>query len=386
MKPQEFKESRAGRVIKHPTGYFAFVPNPLPMKLEQYSQKIVAALSVADQKIGELNGLCYRLSNPHLLSGAYMHREAVLSSRIEGTQSRESDLYLFGIDPHEERYPSDTREVYNYVSTLQHVVNRLEVLPLSLRLIREIHDGLLTGVRGHHKSPGEFRVSQNWIGGRNPNDARFVPPPVDEMRSALDSFEKFLHRPEPGRIPPLIECALVHYQFEAIHPFLDGNGRVGRLLLTLLAIQRGCLKHPLLYLSAYFERLREDYVDHLYRISQTGNWEPWLLFFLTGVAEQADDAMKRATIVLDLHAKYHAMDITQAASKVVDTLFTNPFVTNKEAVTEASITAPTAGKAIRCLCEAGIISPLEPKRKRGQIYLAQELYEAFTRDLRIKGE
>lgn len=380
MLPTDFAASKTGRVIKEPTGYFAFVPNPLRREFD-YPPAIVQLLSEADRKIGRLDGLCSRLPNPHLLSGAYIRREAVLSSRIEGTQSTQADLYLFELDPEEEALPSDVREVHNCVDALDYGLKRRQTLPLSLRLIRELHQQLMAGVRGKDKSPGEFRKSQNWIGGRTPQDARFVPPPVAEMWLALDDIEKFLHREHPKGIPPLIECALIHYQFETIHPFLDGNGRVGRLLITLLAIERACLTHPLLYLSAYFEKHREQYYDQLYQLSQMGEWAPWFEFFLKGVAEQADDAIWRAGRVFEVFDTFTQHDLKPSARKLLDILLINPIVSLKFVAEKINVTLATASSAVSQLVSLGILEPLAENRKRGQTFVASALLETFTTEM-----
>ncbi|MDD5088738.1 MAG: Fic family protein [bacterium] len=377
MEKENFIAAQRGHLVRATAGYWAFVPSPLPIQFS-YSSEVGAMLSLADRAIGKLNGICYRLPNSQLLSGAYTRREAELSSRIEGTQSTVSDLYLFELEPETPSITADVREVSNYVRALEYGLSRKRDLPLSLRLIREIHERLMLGVRGSHKTPGEFRTSQNWIGGRLPSDARFVPPPVDEMNDALDKLEKFLHRPNPEKIPALIECALVHYQFEAIHPFLDGNGRVGRLLVTLLAIERNCLSHPLLYLSAYFESNREEYYDRLMEVSQTGEWTSWLVFFLNGVGQQAYDAILRAGRVLDIQGRYIALDVTPTARRVVDMLFVNPFVTIKRVAEKVGVTHGPAATAVRQLEEIGILHPFPPIRERGQVYVARELLDAFT--------
>jgi Fic family protein len=380
MDPNDFRSSATGRVIRTSTGYHAFVPGLLPRSFN-YTGGVVQALSLADRKVGNLEGLCRRLPNPHLLSGAYVGREAVLSSSIEGTQSTQSDLYLFEIDPEDRILPPDIQEVHNYVSALYYALARLSTLPLSLRFLRELHERLMQGVRGSDKTPGQFRTSQNWIGGRTPNDARFVPPPVSEMNEALDDFEKFLHRENPDKIPPLIECALLHYQFEAIHPFLDGNGRLGRLLITLLTIQRGCLGQPLLYLSAYFEGNREEYYNELHNVSMTGGWDSWLLFFLKGVTEQADDAIRRAHLVLDIYDRYKHIDLPPAAQKLIEILMQNPYVTIKLAAERLQASHPTATKAVSKLEQLGVLIPATQNKKRGRLFVAKELLDAFTREM-----
>lgn len=380
MDPKDFSNSGTGRVIRAPTGYYAFVPGPLPHGLN-YTADVVQVLSLADRKVGNLEGLCRRLPNPHLLSGTYVGREAVLSSRIEGTQSTQSDLYLFEIDPEEKLYPSDIREVHNYVLALYYALERLETLPLSLRFLRELHEKLMQGVRGADKTPGQFRTSQNWIGGQTPMDSRFVPPPVPEMNEALDDFEKFLHRENPDKIPPLIECALLHYQFESIHPFLDGNGRLGRLLIAVLAIQRGCLGQPLLYLSAYFENNREEYYNQLHDVSRTGEWNSWLVFFLKGVAEQADDAIRRAHQVLDIYDRYKHLDLTPTAQRLIEILMQNPYVTVKSAAERLNVSYPTASSAVSKLEQLRVLMPASQNRLRGRLFVAKELLDAFTKEM-----
>ncbi|MFZ5434533.1 MAG: Fic family protein, partial [Calditrichota bacterium] len=255
-------------------------------------------------------------------------------------------------------------------------------LPLSLRLIREIHAILMDGVRGTNKTPGEFRTSQNWIGGRAPGDAQFVPPPIDEMKSALDDLEKFLYRSDPQLIPALLECAMVHYQFETIHPFLDGNGRVGRLLIPLIAIERGRLTHPLLYLSAYFEKNREEYYDRLMEVSQTGQWDNWFAFFLKGASEQAADAIQRAEQVLALHHQYTSLDLSKTARRVIEMIFDNPFLTIKWVSEKAQVSGVSAGAAVRQLVDTGILRPHPPIRERGQVYVARVLLDTYTVQLK----
>jgi len=259
VNPQDFHKSSPGRVLRIPAGYWACVPNPLPPTLP-WTPELVTVLSEADRALGELAGLGRSLPNPHLLIRPLVRREAVLSSRIEGTQASLSDLYAYEaaqlplFEP-----PSDVREVYNCVHALEYGLERLRTLPLSLRLIREIHAQLMEGVRGEHQTPGEFRRSQNWVGppGCTLNETTFVPPPLAEMHKALDAFERFLYA--PSSLPPLVRLGLIHYQFEATHPFLDGNGRIGRLLITLLLCAWNLMPEPLLYMSAYFEAHCQTY-------------------------------------------------------------------------------------------------------------------------------
>src|SRR5205814_96999 len=266
--------------------------DPLPPVLE-WTPQLVRALSDADRLTGRLAGEGGRLANPHLLIRPFVRREAVLSSRIEGTQATLGELLAAEAGAAVDRSPADLREVANYVTALEHGVKRLTTLPLSLRLTRELHAKLMTGVRGGHATPGEFRTSQNWIGapGSTLSNATYVPPPPDMLMDCLSAWEKFLHE---RSLPVLVQAALMHVQFEAIHPFLDGNGRVGRLLITLFLVEREVLPTPLLYLSAFFEATRADYYGALQGVHERGEWEDWLVYFLNGVARQSEDALSRA--------------------------------------------------------------------------------------------
>jgi Fic family protein len=289
MQPDNFKSSLAGRVIHDPKGFYAFVPAKLPPSIA-FEQDWVAALSRADAALGELSGYGQILPNPHVLIGSSVRREAVMSSQIEGTQATLSEILLDEATPAASPRPKnadDLGEVHNYVLALDYGIERLKSFPLSLRLVREIHEKLMAGVRGHHATPGEFRRSQNWIGpaGSNPANADYVPPPVEEMTELLSDWEGYLHKRDS--MPDLIQCAILHEQFEAIHPFLDGNGRVGRLLITLFLIERGRLSQPLLYLSDFIEGHRSDYYELLQRIRTHGEWIPWIRFFLAGVEATA---------------------------------------------------------------------------------------------------
>src|SRR5665213_1527076 len=264
VNPADFHAPHAGRIVRTAKGYTAFVPAPLPPRLD-FNVDLVRALSRADAALSELSGLGRVLPNPHLLIAPYLRREAVLSSRIEGTQASLADLLAEEAGEASHAAPDDVREVRNYVTALEYGVKRLGTSPLSLRLVRELHGKLMEGVRGDKATPGEFRRRQNWIGphGSTEATASYVPPPVVEMKPALAEWEKFLHQRDT--LPELVQCALMHEQFEALHPFLDGNGRVGRLLITLFLIERGRLSQPLLYLSEYIERNKQGYYDSLQR-------------------------------------------------------------------------------------------------------------------------
>jgi len=324
--------------------------------------------------MGTLSGIGENLPNPHLLIYPFIRKEAVLSSRIEGTQSSLSELLLFEATKVEKQ--RDVREVQNYVRAMEYGLKRLEELPLSLRLIRELHAILMEGVRGERATPGEFRKSQNWIGppGCTLNDATFVPPPVAEMQEALDHLERFLHADK--QLPPLVELALIHYQFETIHPFLDGNGRIGRLLITLFLCQRGILNKPLLYLSAFFERHHQEYYQHLLDVSQRGAWRQWLEFFLQAVVEQSGDAVGRARRLLDLHRNYCQISLEKrlppTAGQLVELIFMRPVLNTKVAQEFLKVTYPAAQKAINALVEQGILAEITGG-KRNKAYAAKEI-------------
>lgn len=381
MQLTNFKDGKSGRLVKGNMGYWAFVPNPLEPEL-QLDMPLVKALSDADRALSELAGTARRLPNPHLLIRPFMRREAVLSSRIEGTQASLSDLLFFEAAGSREPKVPDVREVRNYVQALEFGLARLGDLPLSLRLIRELHEQLMRGVRGETQTPGEFRRSQNWIGppGCTLMDATYVPPPVEEMRDSLDQFEKYLH--SQSELPPLIRLALVHYQFEAIHPFLDGNGRIGRLLISLLMCTEGLLPHPLLYLSAYFEKNRSDYYELLLGITQRGEWIPWVRFFLRAVATQARDAIARTDDLLGLWGKYRERLQGARASalllSLVDQLFAFPVITTRMAAEVLSVTPRSAQLNINKLVEANILHEATGQ-KRNRIYVGHEVFAIINR-------
>jgi Fic family protein len=374
MDPASFIADAPGHLIGQDGGV-AFVPAPLPPTLD-FTPELATNLSRAAGGIGLLAGTGRNLKNPALLIGPYLRREAVLSSRIEGTMSTLADLYE---DEATGSARGDVREVRNYLMAHEYGLKALKHLPLCLRLLREVHKRLMQGVRGHDRHPGRFRSCQNWIG-RDPGapieEARYVPPPVTEMQTALKDFEKFLH---DETLPPLVVAALAHYQFEAIHPFGDGNGRVGRLLISLLLHERGLLPQPLLYISAYFERSGSEYHDRLLRVSTHGDWQGWLSYFLKGVAIQAQAAVDDAERLLDLQARYHALlsevRARQAAHQLVDHLFTNPYIAAPRAAKVLKVSAPTARAAIRDLEAQGILRELTGK-KWGQLFLADEILQA----------
>jgi len=370
MNPERFRNGAAGRPIRIGRGeaaYWAFAPHPLPPDLPS-DWELGRSLSQADRALSEPAGVGRTMPNPHLLIGPFVRREAVLSSRIEGTQADITDLYAYeagqlslpGLEPAPPE--SDVREVLNYVRALEYGLERLNTLPVSLRLIRELHERLMAGVRGEHATPGQFRRSQNWIGppGCTLNQARFVPPPVSQMHQALGALEKYLHN--ANVYPLLVRLALVHYQFEAIHPFIDGNGRIGRLLLSLLLVEWKLLPLPLLYLSAYFYRHRQNYYDLLLAISEHGAWRDWLLFFLHGVTDQAQDAIARAKRLQDLRAVWHTRLIKARTSalllRLADNLFTSPIITIPEAKRLLNVTYPSAQRSVEKLVQARVLRPV----------------------------
>jgi len=370
---------------KVPQGsYAAFVPAPLPPKLD-WTPRLIRVLSDADRLIGKLAGEGGRLPNPHILMRPFLQREAVLSSKIEGTQATLGELLAAEAGASVDRSPDDLREVGNYVVALEHGILRLKELPLCVRIIRELHEKLMTGVHGQQATPGRFRKIQNWIGkpGSTLATASFVPPPPDEVETCLAAWEKFLHESE---LPPLVTIALAHYQFEAIHPFLDGNGRVGRLLISLFLIEQQILPTPLLYLSAFFEAARRDYYDGLRGVSERGAWNEWLEYFLQGVARMSEDALSRAARInskLIEWQKKVAGDSTNAPLRVVELLAANPFITANGAAEKLGVAFTTAQRAIERLERLGIVKQ-SGDAKRDRVYCANALLEILEEPARLK--
>jgi Fic family protein len=356
-------------------GFSAFVPDPLPPDLT-WTPELVRALSDADRAVGRLAGEGGRLPNPHLLLRPFIRREAVLSSKIEGTQATLGELLAAEAGAVVEWRPADQREVANYVVAHAHGIDRLKTLPLSLRLIREIHARLMEGVRGNLSTPGEFRRTQNWTGppGCTLLNASYVPPPVPEMKECLGALEKFFH---DRTLPPLAQIALAHYQFEAIHPFLDGNGRVGRLLITLFLVEREILPSPLLYLSAFFEATRQDYYERLRRVSDRGEWQPWIEYFLNGVARQAEDALDRARRINDLLSEWRQAvsgAASRASTELVDLLAANPYWTVKRVAERLEVAFTTAQRAVDRLEELSILTRTS-EAKRDRVYVANAILD-----------
>jgi Fic family protein len=361
---------------KVPQGrYSAFVPDALPPKLE-WTPRLIRMLSDADRLLGKLAGEGGRLPNPHVLMRPFIRREAVLSSKIEGTQATLGELLAAEAGIAVERSPNDLREVGNYVVALEHGISRLRKLPICVRLIRELHRELMADVRGHRVKPGEFRKIQNWIGkpGSTLENASYIPPPPDQVEPCLAAWERFLHETE---LPPLITIALAHYQFEAIHPFLDGNGRVGRLLITLFLIERKILPTPLLYLSAFFEASRRDYYERLRGVSDVGAWQDWMEYFLLGVARMSEDALSRAARINAKLAEWQkdvAGESTKTPLRVVELLGANPFVTAKGCAQKLGVAFTTAQRTIETLERLGIVQQVG-KAKRDRVYCAKPLLD-----------
>lgn len=373
-----------GRKVRCAGGYTAFVPDPLPPALE-WAPPLVRALSDADRLIGRLAGEWGRLPNPQLLIRPFVRREAVLSSRIEGTRATLGELLAAEAGAAVDRSPADLREVANYVVALEHGVKRLKTLPLSLRLTRELHAKLMTGVRGDYATPGEFRKTQNWIGppGCTLANASYVPPPPDALMDCLGAWEKFLH---DRSLPALVQAALMHVGFEAIHPFVDGNGRVGRLLITLFLVERGVLPAPLLYLSAFFEATRADYYERLEGVHARSEWEAWLEYFLNGVARQSEDALSRAERINALVARWK-IDLagaSQAVLKLVDILAENPYCTVRRVEKRLKVAFTTAQRAVERLQAVGILKQVN-QAKRDRVYCAKAVLSILEEPVRIQG-
>lgn len=350
--------------------YLAFVPATLPPKPPLDMGQLGNLLASASAALGRLDGLAGFLPDIGLFIYMYVRKEALLSSQIEGTQSSFSDLLIHENElapgaPAEE----DVQDVSNYIAALNHGLERMRSgFPLSLRLIREIHETLLSKGRGSNKMPGEFRRSQNWIGGPRPSKARFVPPPPDRLDECLNAFEKFLHADDDG-LPVLIRAALAHVQFETIHPFLDGNGRIGRLLITLLLCADGVLKEPILYLSLWFKTRRNEYYDQLQYIRDTGDWEEWINFFLRGVIETADQGVATARRILELFdTDQRRVETTlgkaaPSALKILAHMRKKPVIAPKDLVAQLELTMPTINTALSNLEKIGIIHEITGRQR-----------------------
>ena len=373
--------TRAGEYVAQPGGYRAFLPKPLPpdppLRLDDQAQVL---LSEADRAIGRLDAATELLPNPHLFVMMYVRKEAVDSSRIEGTQASLTDLVEYESRLRRKGMPDDVAEVANYVLAMNHGLSRLAEIPVSNRLIREIHSRLLQGVRGAEKRRGEFRVTQNWIGGRGSIDeAAFVPPPPTEVTPAMSSLEKFLHDEAP--LQPLIKCGLAHAQFETIHPFLDGNGRAGRLLITLLLCWKGVLKRPLLYLSDYFKTHRTEYYERLQAVRDEGDWEGWLRFFLEGVRSVSMEATNTAKLIQTMREEHRAvivreLPVTGAGLVLLDGLFERPIVTIADAARMIDRTYATANSLVAAFESRGLLKETTGQ-SRNRVYRYEPYLSLF---------
>ena len=377
MRPEAFVSTERGVVRKTFDGYVAFFPEPIPRRV-QLSQEVMVLLDEATGAVHRLGGVGRLIPNPHLLIGPHLRLEAVLSSRIEGTKTDVSQLlrYEAGQKPPPDE-AEDAREVRNYVVAMEHGLQRVRGgFPVSIRLLREMHELLLSGVRGQHRRPGELRSTPVWIGGNPLADAVFVPPPPQEMSAALTDLERFLHERD---LPLLVQLAFAHYQFEVIHPFLDGNGRIGRLMIPLMLVLHDALPEPLLYLSAYFEQHRSDYYDHLLLTSQRGDLMPWLRFFLHGVRRQARDAEERTVRLVDLQDRMRNELLDEgkpnSVIRLAEHLFSTPILTAASAESLLSVTRPTAHAAIDALVERGDLHEVTG-RERGRVYEAPRIFDA----------
>lgn len=366
--------NRAGYFMKTNVGYQSFVPAKLPPDPPvQIDGEMLSLLSQADRKLGRLDGITQILPNPELFVAMYVKKEAVLSSQIEGTQASFVDILSAEYNQDDALRRDDISEVINYVNAMKWGLNALEQFPLSLRLIRQIHQLLLQNTRGSHRNPGHFRTSQNWIGppGCTLNTATFVPPTVPDMEAAMGDLELFLY--DESYIPSLVKIAMIHAQFETIHPFLDGNGRMGRLLITFWLCQQKILSKPLLYLSYYFKKNRAEYYDRLMDVRKKGDWENWIKFFLKGVAEVAEEATNSARAILHLKETltdrlYQREGSNPNYQRLLNFLFENPFVKRTDVSEMLSVSNPTAGSIIDAFCQMEILVDCDPERSRNKLY------------------
>lgn len=373
---------RSGGYIKQIKGYRAFIPSPLPpdppLRIDGEVQKM---LSRADMALARLDGVGHVLPDVNLFIAMYVRKEALLSSQIEGTQASLQDLFVYE-DGNTVSNVNDVSDVVNYVKALNHGMKRLNDLPMSLRLIREIHEILMEGVRGGERRPGEFKKTQNWIGppGCTLKDAVFIPPPPHETVETMGKLEHYIHGDEV--LPVLIDSALIHYQFETIHPFLDGNGRLGRLLITFYLLWKKVLSRPLLYLSYYFKRNRQEYYDRLQMVRNTGDYEQWIAFFLKGVAETGDAAMETAKKILELQSRHRSLLWERKISSpiavgLLDRLFGKPYVSVKDVAEGFKISFQAASTIVSQFEKAGILKETTG-RKRDKRYLYQEYMDILS--------
>ncbi len=390
MRIEDFGSQSPGRLVPTEGGVDAYVPNPLPPQEGAWSSvATMRALAKAENALGQLVGTArHDLLNPHLVAAPLIRREAIISSRIEGTYTTPRQLALIEAEPEKEggkgrriAAEDEAREVLNYVRAVEYGFTRLDTLPMSKRLMRELHEILMKGVRGGRERPGQFRDRQNYIAkeGDTIQKARFVPPPVAEMEQGLDDLEKYMHRPQTDEsLPLLIDLALVHYQFETLHPFRDGSGRIGRLMVPLILSQHGRLATPLLFVSGYLEQHKRRYMDLLLKVSKEGAWLEWIEFFLDAVRASAVDGATRAKRLLALRQEYVSKVQSARSSallvKLIDELFHRPSITFGEAAKLLDVTPAAANANVRKLQEAGVLTEITGQA-RNMIFAAQGIFE-----------
>ncbi|HET8906165.1 MAG TPA: Fic family protein [Ktedonobacterales bacterium] len=386
MNTENMNGHRAGQYVRQLPGYRAFIPKPLPPHPPiQMDGEIQKLLSRADRALGRLDGTTEILPNPDLFVAMYVRKEAVLSSQIEGTRASLIDILEFESDAMVPDNPQDIAEVVNYIDALNYGLQRLETLPVSLRLIREIHERLMANVRGADKHPGEFRSTQNWIGhvGSTIETAKYVPPPVPDMKQALSDLEHFLH--EDDTLPLLIKVGLVHAQFETVHPFLDGNGRMGRLLITFLLCKEGVLQRPLLYLSHFFKQNKQEYYEHLQRVRDEGDWESWLKFFLSGVGTVAQQATYTARNIVRLRERDRNLIMEELGSsagsalRLLEHLYKRPVMNISRAAEILDRKYPNASRIVMKLYELGILVELTEKQ-RNRMFMYDEYFNMLEQE------
>lgn len=380
MDPSAFGENATGELYND-EGYYSFRPDQLPPDLV-ISGELAEKLAEASRAVGNLSGIGYTVQNPRMLLRPFIRKEAVQSSQIEGTKATISDLYVHEAGQSRilsEPQRGDVTEVANYVDATQQGITALEDSNISLELIKSLHRTLLTGVRGQKKNPGEFRDTQNAIGAHNPRDARYVPPPPHAVSPLMRDLESFIQN--GADMNTLVEIGIVHYQFETIHPFLDGNGRMGRLIITLMLYERSLLPQPFLYLSSYFNRNRDEYINRLFSVSADGQWEEWLEFFLDAVKEQAEEAFSRSRALLELQEEYrkrYQSDRSETLLGLVYQLFDNPIVTASQVEEKLRVTNPTANKAINRLSNDGILYE-RTGQQRYRVFEAREVLDVIEK-------
>ncbi|HEY4443375.1 MAG TPA: Fic family protein [Steroidobacteraceae bacterium] len=383
MNADDFANSPTGKIVQTPQGVGAFLPNSLPPQTPLDIGSLAKPLEQATLALGQLSGIGQTLPNPHLLIRPFKRVEAVASSKIEGTVTTLSELLMLEVEKNAQNARSDTREVRNYTFALDHGLKRLKDLPVSKRLIQEMHKILLTNVnpdRGANFVPGEFKKDQNWIGARLIQNARYVPPSPADAMACMDDLEKYIH--SNASVPLLVQLALIHYQFEAIHPFPDGNGRVGRLLIPLILCEKKALTQPLLYLSTFFEKHYDKYIDLMLNVSKKGEWEKWIEFFLQGVASSANNAIKKSTRLQELHKEFMGKVRSARASallaKLVDELFDVPATTVPHAMRDLNISYNSAKNNLKKLKDLGIIK--EGPDLRPQWYFSEQIMQVGFAD------